>query len=41
MGKGKIVLSKYSPLMAVDAPLVKAEGETAQTHLVYSLCRCG
>jgi len=41
MNKGKIVLSNYSPLMAVDTPLVKAEGETVETPRVYSLCRCG
>jgi CDGSH-type Zn-finger protein len=41
MNKGKIVLRKHSPLMAVDTPLVKPEGEKVHPPRVYSLCRCG
>ena len=41
MKKSQIVLNQYSPLMAVDAPLVDAEGKTVKTPRVCSLCRCG
>lgn len=41
MKKGRIILNRYSPLMAVDAPLVDADGNAVETPRVYSLCRCG
>ena len=39
--KSEIVLTKYSPLMAVDTKLVDSEGSPSETPRVYSLCRCG
>ncbi len=41
MKKSEIVLTQYSPLLAVDTPLVGSDGEASQTPRVYSLCRCG
>lgn len=41
MKKSQIIFSKYSPLMAVDTPLVGSDGEVKATPRVYSLCRCG
>lgn len=41
MKKSQVILSKYSPLMAVDTPLVGSDGQTMTTPRVYSLCRCG
>lgn len=41
MKKSQIILSKYSPLMAVDTPLVVSNGQEIATPRVYSLCRCG
>ena len=41
MKKSEIVLTQYSPLLAVDTKLVDADGQTTDTPRVYSLCRCG
>jgi CDGSH-type Zn-finger protein/ferredoxin len=41
MKKSEIVLTQYSPLMAVDTKLVDVKGETTETPRVFSLCRCG
>ncbi len=41
MKNSQIILSKYSPLMAVDTPLVGSDGVVIATPRVYSLCRCG
>ncbi len=41
MKKSEVVLTQYSPLMAVDTELVGSDGEPAETPRVYSLCRCG
>ena len=41
MKKSEIVLTKYSPLMAVDTKLVDSDGKPTETPRVYSLCRCG
>ena len=39
--KSQIIHSKYSPLMAVDTPLIDADGKAVETPRVSSLCRCG
>jgi len=39
--KSQIVLTKYSPLMAVDTPLVGSNDKSIKTPRVNSLCRCG
>ncbi len=41
MRKSQIIFSKYSPLIAVDTPLIGSDGETMTTPRVCSLCRCG
>ena len=41
MKKSEVVLTQYSPLMAVDTKLIDSDGESGQTPRVYSLCRCG
>jgi CDGSH-type Zn-finger protein/ferredoxin len=41
MQKSQMIFSKYSPLMAVDTPLIGSDGETMTTPRVCSLCRCG
>jgi CDGSH-type Zn-finger protein len=41
MRKSHIIFSQYSPLMAVDTPLVGSDGEALETPRVCSLCRCG
>ena len=41
MKKSEIVLTQYSPLLAVDTKLVDSAGQTTDTPRVYSLCRCG
>jgi CDGSH-type Zn-finger protein len=41
MKKSQIILSKYSPLMAVDTPLRDSDGQEIETPRVCSLCRCG
>lgn len=41
MKKSEVVLTQYSPLMAVDTKLVVSDGESLETPRVYSLCRCG
>ena len=41
MKKSQIILSKYSPLMAVDTPLIGSDGNEIDTPRVSSLCRCG
>lgn len=41
MKKSQIILSKYSPLMAVDAVLHGSDGKEIGTPRVCSLCRCG
>ncbi|MDJ0621779.1 MAG: CDGSH iron-sulfur domain-containing protein [Desulfocapsaceae bacterium] len=41
MKKSQIILSKYSPLMAVDTVLRGSDGEVIETPRVCSLCRCG
>lgn len=41
MTKSLIIFSQYSPLMAVDTPLVGSDGNTIDTPRVCSLCRCG
>lgn len=41
MKKSEIVLTQYSPLMAVDTKLVDSDGNPTDTTRVYSLCRCG
>ncbi|CAB1081763.1 hypothetical protein D1AOALGA4SA_9408 [Olavius algarvensis Delta 1 endosymbiont] len=41
MKKCEIVLTQYSPLMAVDTQLVDSEGNPTENPRVYSLCRCG
>ncbi|QZT38153.1 CDGSH iron-sulfur domain-containing protein [Halosquirtibacter xylanolyticus] len=38
---GQIVVSKYSPLMAVDIELFTQDGEILPMPRVFSLCRCG
>ncbi|QZE13138.1 CDGSH iron-sulfur domain-containing protein [Halosquirtibacter laminarini] len=39
--QSQIILSKYSPLMAVDAELFTQDGNKLPTPRVFSLCRCG
>jgi CDGSH-type Zn-finger protein len=41
MKESEVVLTQYSPLMAVDTKLIGSGGERAETPRVYSLCRCG
>jgi len=41
MKKSEVILTKYSPLMAVDTKLVGSDGNPTKTARVYSLCRCG
>jgi CDGSH-type Zn-finger protein/ferredoxin len=41
MKNSEIILTKYSPLMAVDNQLVGIDGKPIETPRVYSLCRCG
>lgn len=41
MKKSQIIFSQYSPLMAVDTPLVGSDGNVIETPRVSSLCRCG
>jgi len=41
MKKSEIILTQYSPLMAVDTLLVDSDGKPTETPRVYSLCRCG
>ena len=41
MTKSLIIFSQYSPLMAVDTPLVGSDGNAIETPRVCSLCRCG
>ena len=41
MPKSQIILSKYSPLMAVDCMMIGKDGEPAKMERVTSLCRCG
>jgi CDGSH-type Zn-finger protein len=41
MKKSQIVFGQYSPLMAVDTPLVGSDGQVIETPRVCSLCRCG
>ena len=41
MKKSQIILSKYSPLMAVDTPLRDSDSKEIETPRVCSLCRCG
>lgn len=41
MKKSQIVLSKYSPLMAIDTTLQGSDGIEIETPRVISLCRCG
>ena len=41
MKKSEVILTKYSPLMAVDTKLVGSDGDPTKTPRVYSLCRCG
>ena len=41
MKKSEVVLTQYSPLMAVDTKLVDSQGLLVETPRVYSLCRCG
>ena len=41
MKKSEIILTKHSPLMAVDTKLVGSDGKPTDTERVYSLCRCG
>jgi len=41
MKKSQIIFSQYSPLMAVDTPLVGSDGQVIETPRVCSLCRCG
>jgi hypothetical protein len=39
MKKSEIILTKYSPLMAVDTTLVDNDGSPIETPRVYSLWR--
>ncbi len=41
MKKSEIILTTYSPLMAVDTKLIGSDGKPTETPRVYSLCRCG
>ena len=41
MKKSEVILTKYSPFMAVDTKLVGSNGSTIKNPRVYSLCRCG
>jgi CDGSH-type Zn-finger protein len=41
MKESEIVLTQYSPLIAVDTKLVDSNGKPVETPRVYSLCRCG
>ena len=41
MKASEVVLTQYSPLMAVDTKLVGSDGEPVETPRVCSLCRCG
>jgi len=41
MKASEVILTKYSPLMAVDTKLVDSQGQLVETPRVYSLCRCG
>ena len=41
MKESEVVLTQYSPLLAVDAKLVDSGGKSVETPRVYSLCRCG
>ena len=41
MKESEIVLTQYSPLLAVDTNLVDSNEQRIETLRVYSLCRCG
>jgi CDGSH-type Zn-finger protein len=41
MKKSEVILTQYSPLMAVDTKLVGSDGNPTETPRDYSLCRCG
>ena len=41
MPKSQIILSKYSPLMAVDCRMISKSGKPEKMDRVTSLCRCG
>ncbi|MDJ0875945.1 MAG: CDGSH iron-sulfur domain-containing protein, partial [Desulfobacterales bacterium] len=41
MKPSEVVLTQYSPLIAVDTKLIASNGESVETPRVYSLCRCG
>lgn len=41
MKTSEVILTKFSPLMAVDTKLVDSQGQRFETPRVYSLCRCG
>ncbi len=41
MKKSEVVLTQYSPLMAVDTELFDSNRKLVETPRVYSLCRCG
>jgi len=41
MKKSQIIFSKYSPLMAVDTPLLGSDENKIDIPRVCSLCRCG
>jgi CDGSH-type Zn-finger protein/ferredoxin len=39
--KSQIILTKYSPFLAVDTPLIASDGSPVEIPRVCSLCRCG
>jgi CDGSH-type Zn-finger protein/ferredoxin len=41
MKKSEVILTQYSPLMAIDTKLIGSGGKPSTTPRVYSLCRCG
>jgi CDGSH-type Zn-finger protein/ferredoxin len=41
MKESEVVLTQYSPLIAVDTKLVGSDEKSVETPRVYSLCRCG
>jgi CDGSH-type Zn-finger protein len=41
MKESEVVLTQYSPLIAVDTKLVGSDEKTVETPRVYSLCCCG
>lgn len=41
MKKSQVILTQYSPLLAVDSKLVGGDGKPVESPRVFSLCRCG